>query len=97
MQVKSNAGQIRLTATTTGALIAGVNTLPYSEIKTATNNANLPAPVLPAAGGTSGSVNVALSAGTVTDRSANWTYTFDNSTLTRPALWRCQGQERPRV
>lgn len=81
VQVKSNAGQIRLTVTTTGALRSGANTIPYSEIRTATSNGSLPAPVLPAAGGTSASVNVALNAGAVTDRSATWTYTFDNTTV----------------
>jgi hypothetical protein len=79
VQVKSNAGQIRLTATTSGALVSGGNTLPFSQIGTATSNANLPAPLLPAAGGTSGSVNVALGAGNVTDQTANWTYTFANT------------------
>ena len=87
VQVKSNAGQIRLTATTLGALVSGANTIPYSEIKTATNDANLPAPLLPAAGGTSGSVNVALNAGSVTDRTARWTYTFDNTTFYAPGTY----------
>lgn len=81
VEVKSNAGQIRLTVTTAGALQSGANSIPYSEIKAATSNANLPAPVLPAAGGTSASVNVALNAGVVTDRAAVWTYTFDNTTV----------------
>jgi hypothetical protein len=80
VSVKSNAGQIRLTATTTGMLLAGAASIPYSEILTASNDANLPAPTLPS-GGTSGSVNVALSAGSVTDRTASWTYTFDNTSL----------------
>lgn len=87
VEVKSNAGQIRLTATTTGALISGANTIPFSEIKTTTNNANLPAPLLPAAGGTSGSVNVVLSAGIVTNRIANWTYTFDNTAVYRAGTY----------
>lgn len=81
VRVRSNAGQIRLTATTTGALISGAASIPYSEILTATNDPSLPAPALPAGGGTSGSVNVALSAGNVTDRNASWTYSFDNTTL----------------
>jgi hypothetical protein len=85
--VQSNAGQIRLTATTLGALVSGANTLPYSEITTTTNDANLPSPVLPAAGGTSGSVNVAINAGSVTNRTANWTYQFDNSTVYRSGTY----------
>jgi hypothetical protein len=82
VEVKSNAGQIRLTVTTTGVLqAAGALTMPYSEIKSATSDANLPAPVLPSLGGTSPAVNVALNAGNVTNRSALWTYTFDNSAI----------------
>jgi hypothetical protein len=81
VQVQSNAGQIRLTATTAGALVSGANTIPYGEIKTTTNDASLPAPSLPSAGGTSGSVNVALNAGSVTNRIANWSYQFDNTAV----------------
>jgi hypothetical protein len=82
VQVKSNAGQVRLTVTTTGALqSAGGATIPYSEIKAASSDANLPAPALPALGGTSPTVNVALNAGNITDRTASWTYTFDNSAV----------------
>jgi hypothetical protein len=81
VEVKSNAGQIRLTATTLGALTSGGNTIPYSEIVTASDNASLPPPALPANGGTSAAVLVALGAGGVTDQSAVWTYAFDNSNL----------------
>lgn len=81
VDVKSNAGQIRLTVTTAGALISGPNTIPYTEIKTISNSVDLPAPVLPAGGGTSPSVNVVLNAGNVTDRVATWTYTYDNSAV----------------
>jgi hypothetical protein len=82
VQVKSNSGQVRLTVTTTGALqaVSGA-TIPYSEIKSTTSDANLPAPVLPALGGTSPTVNVALNAGAITDRTASWTYTFDNTAV----------------
>jgi hypothetical protein len=81
VEVKSNAGQVNVQVTTAGALVSGPNTLPFSEIKTASSSGNLPAPVLPAAGGTSANVAVLLNAGVVTDRSATWTYTFDNSTV----------------
>lgn len=80
VQVKSNAGQIRLTVTTTGNLTSGGNAIPYSEIRTTTSNGNLPAPVL-TSGATSASVNVALNAGVVTDRTATWTYAFDNTAV----------------
>ena len=82
VEVKSNAGQVRLTVTTTGAMQnAAGNTIPYSEIKSASSNpGNLPAPVL-TTGAVSPAVNVALSAGVVTDRAATWTYTYDNSAI----------------
>lgn len=79
--VRSNAGAITLTATTLGALSNGADTLPFSEILTATSTANVPAPVLPAAGGTSAGVAVVANAGNVTDRAATWTYTFDNTAV----------------
>lgn len=82
VQVKSNSGQVSITVTTTGSLQeAGGNTMPYSEIKSATSDGNLPVPVLPASGGTSPAVNVALNAGSITDRTASWTYTYDNSAV----------------
>jgi hypothetical protein len=82
VEVKSNAGQVRLTVTTTGAMQnAAGNTIPYSEIKSASSNpGNLPAPVL-TTGAVSPAVNVALNAGVVTDRAATWTYTYDNSAV----------------
>lgn len=81
VEVKSNAGQVNVRVTTAGALLSGANSLPFSEIKTASNSGSLPAPVLPAAGGTSANVAVLLNAGVVTDRAATWTYTFDNTTV----------------
>ncbi|HXN16278.1 MAG TPA: hypothetical protein VN878_07860 [Usitatibacter sp.] len=87
VQIKSNAGQIRITATTTGALLSGANTLAYSEISTVTSSANLPAPVLPALGGTSAAVNVVLNAGNVTDRTATWTYAYANLAVHAPGTY----------
>lgn len=81
VSVKSNAGQVNVRVTTAGALLSGPNTLPFSEIKAASSSGTLPAPVLPAAGGTSANVAVLLNGGVVTDRSATWTYTFDNSAV----------------
>lgn len=81
VSVRSNAGIITLTATTTGALSNGIDTIPYSEILTATSSANVPAPTLPASGGTSAGVPVAVTAGNVTNRQATWTYTYDNSAV----------------
>jgi hypothetical protein len=81
VDVKSNAGQVRLTVTTTGAMQSGANTIPFSEIKSVSSDAgNLPAPVL-TTGAVSPSVNVALSAGVVTNRTATWTYSYDNTAI----------------
>jgi len=58
------------------------NYISYSQINTISNNGNLPAPVLSDAG--SNSVNIAATAGTITNRQAQWTYTYDNP-VTPPA------------
>lgn len=79
-KVVSNAGDVSLTSTTTGALSSGTNTIPYSQITTATNNASLPAPVLVAAGGTSAAVSIPAVTGVV-NRSAEWTYSYSNTVV----------------
>lgn len=79
--LRSNAGPINIVATTTGNLSNGVDTMPFSEILTASSDAgNFPAPVLTSPGA-SPAVNVAVTAGNVTNRTAQWTYTFNNSAL----------------
>jgi hypothetical protein len=78
--VRSNAGQISLAVTTLGALSNGTDNLPFTEILTGTSTANLPAPVL-TTGATSPTVNVVLNAGGITDRTATWTYTYNNSAV----------------
>jgi hypothetical protein len=93
VRVRSNAGQITINVATLGALSNGVDTLPYSEIRTASSSAQLPAPAaagLPS-GATSGNVNVALSAGAVTDRAATWTYTYANTAIYAPGTYGSNG------
>jgi hypothetical protein len=88
VSVRSNAGAIGITATTLGALSNGADTLPFSEILTASSDvANFPAPALPANGGTSASVAVAVTAGAITNRSATWTYTYNNSAVYAPGTY----------
>lgn len=58
------------------------NYISYAQIITATNNGNLPAPIL--SNGASNSVNIAATAGAITNRQAQWTYTY-NSPVTPPA------------
>ena len=77
VDVLSNTGQITITHDTDGAVLSdGVgNTIPYTEILTASSDAaNLGAPVL----GTASSTQPTLT-GNLTNQSAIWTYTYDNT------------------
>ena len=87
VEVRSNGGQVSLRATASTPLTSttSANTIPMSEITVASDNATLPAPAIPNAG-TGAAVNVTPSAfGTlVTQRAANWTFSYANLT-SRPA------------
>jgi hypothetical protein len=85
VEVRSNGGQVTLRATASTPLMSGANTIPMSEITIATDDAALPAPAIPDTG-TGGAVNVTpTSFGTlVTQRAANWTFSYANLT-SRPA------------
>lgn len=85
VEVRSNGGQITLRATASTPLTSGANTIPMSEITIATDDPTLPAPAIPNTG-TGGTVNVTPTAfGTlVTQRAANWTFSYANIT-NRPA------------
>jgi hypothetical protein len=75
----SNAGGVDITETNSGAtgLADGAgNFISYIQINTATNNGTLPAPALSNAA--SNSVSIAPTIGNVTNRQAQWTYTYDN-------------------
>lgn len=85
VNIKANSGQITITpSNNSGGLglgngVAG-QTIAYSEILTTSSSAGtLPAPALSNAGGAA--VTPALSAGTVTNRSATWTYAYANTTV----------------
>jgi hypothetical protein len=85
VNIKANSGQVTITpSNSSGGLglgngVAG-QTIAYTEILTTSSAAGtLPAPTLSNAGGTA--VTPALSAGTVTNRSATWTYTYANTTV----------------
>lgn len=80
VEVVSNAGQINLKTTVTSALAKGSETIPFSDIKISSSDSNLPAPVIPNSG-TGASVNVVAGGGEiggvlVTQRSANWTFSY---------------------
>jgi hypothetical protein len=83
VRVVGNNGAITVTANTVGALTNGVvtDTIPWTEITaTSSDAANFPHPGIPAAGaGTAASI--AVSSGKVTNRTANWTYSYANTTV----------------
>jgi hypothetical protein len=85
VEIRSNAGQVRITATPNVLLTSGANTLPMSQISITSSNANLPAPVVPNSG-VSASVNVSTGGtGTgaapalLTYYTANWTFAYANT------------------
>lgn len=84
VRVVGNAGPIGLTAATVGALNNGTatETIPWSEITAVSSDAtNFPSPVIPASG-TGTSSAVVVSSGTkITNRTANWTYSYANSAV----------------
>ena len=88
VRVIGNNGQITLTANTTGALTnATADTIAWSEISATSSLAALPSPVIPNTGGGAAS-NVTLSSGTkITDRSANWTFSYANSAVVAPGTY----------
>jgi hypothetical protein len=83
VEVRSNAGAVRISGQATTPLTSGANTLPMSAIAIASSDpANLPAPTVPNAGA-SAPVNVAPGGpGTaaaptlLTQRSANWVFSI---------------------
>ena len=85
VQVVGNNGQVTITATNSSAgLGIGTGTasdgrINYNQISTATSSAQLPAPVLTNAGGTT--VQPTLNAPLVTQRTAVWTYAYLNQTI----------------
>lgn len=91
VNIRANSGQITITpSNNSGGLGLGNGTagqtIPYTEILTASSAAgSLPAPSLSNAGGTA--VTPALSAGTVTNRSATWTYSYANTTVPNPGTY----------
>ena len=82
VEVRSNAGQIRLSAQTSGPLLNGTHQIPMSQISLTSDSAALPAPPIPDTG-LGASVN-ALTGGSgtaaaptlLTYRSANWTFRY---------------------
>jgi hypothetical protein len=81
VELLSNAGQVTITPTylNTGiGLTNGTKNIPYDEILTSSNLPALPAPALSNAGG---GATLPTETDGVTDLSAQWTYTYDNTAV----------------
>jgi len=86
-RVVANTGQVTITpsAAAGGLTDGGTNTIPFTEILTASSSAAMPAPTL--VNGAGAGVQPTLVGGNRTDRSATWTYTFDNEGLYEPGTY----------
>lgn len=84
VRVLGNNGVVALTSTNTGALTnATGDTIPWSQISVVSSDIpNFPSPAL-----TGASVNLAVTAGRVTNRTANWTFSYANSAVVAPGTY----------
>lgn len=84
VRVLGNNGVIALTSSNTGALTnATGDTIPWSQITVASSDTpNFPSPAL-----TGASVNLAVSSGKVTSRTANWTFAYANTAVVAPGTY----------
>ena len=90
VRVRGNNGPITLTAATTGALTntaTPADSIAWSEISVSSSAALLPSPVIPATGTGAGSLLTVSSGTKVTDRTAVWTYAYDNSAVVAPGTY----------
>ncbi len=83
VEVRGNGGQVTITeANNSGGFGLGNGAaafIPYTEILTGSNAGTLPAPTLSDAGGNTALPT--LNGGNVTNRTAIWTYTYDNTAV----------------
>lgn len=89
VRVVGNNGNITLNATTLGALGNGAgDTISYTQIVGSSNNANLAHPAAFVDGGTSANVTITPNIGAkVTDRTANWSFTYANAAVVPPGTY----------
>ncbi len=89
VRVVGNNGQITLAASTAGPLQSDLDvadTISFTTITPTSSDAvNLPSP--PLADGAGASVNVGLSGGKITDRSANWSFAYNNAAVVPPGTY----------
>lgn len=89
VRVIGNNGQITLIASTMGPLTNGGSNpdfISWSEITATSDQATLPSPSIPPSGNGM-AVNVTANAGKVTNRSANWSFSYANSALVAPGTY----------
>jgi hypothetical protein len=98
-KVTGNNGQVTLTSTATGALSNGTDTIPFTEITTAsavlTSATALPAPVL--TNGVSAGVLATLTGTKITNQDARWTYSYANSAVVAAGTYGGVGVNNGRV
>jgi hypothetical protein len=74
VRVFGNNGQVTVTATNPAVLTSGTDTIPFTELSVVSSNAAFAAP------GFSGGTSLPTLVGRVTNQTANWTYSYANST-----------------
>ena len=88
VRVFGNNGVITLTAATVGALTNGTgDTIPWTQITATSSVAGLPSPAIPTSGTGAGSAVTVTSGTRVTDRTANWTFSYANSAVVPPGTY----------
>ncbi|QTR45672.1 hypothetical protein J9253_16945 [Thiothrix litoralis] len=88
VEVRSNAGQVSLRATVNTPLSNGAVTIPFSRIAVTSSDSGLPAPLIPDTGSGAG-VNVTGTSfdGLITERSANWTFTYTGGVIPAAGIY----------
>lgn len=96
VEVRSNAGQVRIWANPSTVLTSGSNTIPMSQIGITSSDTNFPAPLVPNSGNgtavlvTPGGTGTAAAPALLTYRTANWTFAYN--ALASPAAGTYSGQ-----
>lgn len=88
VQVQSNAGAISIRASVVTPLTSGANAIPLSQILVGSSDAGLPAPPLPNAGtGAAVTVTGTSFGNLVTQRSADWSFSYNPAVLPPPGTY----------
>jgi hypothetical protein len=94
VEVRSNAGQVKISGEVTAPLTSGSNTIPMSSVSvSSSDSANLPAPTLPNAGTgtpvdvTPGGNGTAAAPTLLTYRTADWSFGLAPTTALSPGVY----------